>query len=534
MKNFISIWILFFTISSFSQTTVGLRSFNEDVSDGYSLFTPEKNQNVYLIDNCGRLVHQWNFDERPGLTCYLLENGNLLRAGRDNVEIRDWDNNIIWSFNFQANGIDNQHHDIEPLPNGNVLCVISDNYTEEEMVALGKTPLFTDDPFKLDKIIEIEPLGLNGGNVVWEWKMFDHLIQDINNSLPNFGIVENHPELIDLNYVHTTTANSNFSHVNGMDYNADLDQIIFSARSLNEIYIIDHSTSTIEASGHTGGNSNSGGDIIWRWGNPKVYKQGTSADQKLFSQHDPKWVESGYADEGKISVFNNGGDGSISFSSIHLIAPEIVNGDYTITNNTFNPQDYDWSWNGSVLGETVNEFKKCGVHSLPNGNLLFCENSKGQFTEVTKTGQVLWTYTNPTGVDGAVFNQLDVIANSENSLFRSEKYPSDYIGFTGKDLTPQDILENENSFSVTCTNTLSTDSFDYTSLKIINPIENHIILFSENVTFNNVSIIDIHGKTILTVKNFSGNQLPVNLSPSIYFIKLQNQNTDIFKKIIVK
>lgn len=535
MKSFIFTCVLLFSIHAFSQVpTIGLRVFSESTYEGYTLFSPERNHNVYLINNCGELVNQWIFDERPGLTAYLLENGNLLRAGNQNIEIRDWDNNLLWSYNIESNGLQDQHHDIEPLPNGNILLLIADNYSELEMEAIGRVPSTTNGEFRLDKIIEIEPDGFDGGNIVWEWKVIDHLIQDFDNTKPNFGVVENHPELIDLNFVQDTQPINDFTHMNSVDYNADTDQILLSARNLNEIYIIDHSTTTAEASGHTGGNSNSGGDILWRWGNPRVYKRGSIADQKLSQQHDAKWVKPGYADDGKISVFNNGGNGSSqTFSSIHLIAPELNNGNYTLTNNVFNPQDYDWSWNGTIQGEIVHDFKKSGAHSLPNGNILFCVTSAGQFTEISKTGQELWTYKNPVGTNGLIYNQFDEIINSLNSIFRAEKYPTNYLGFSGKDLTPQGIIENENSVSVICQNALSVQSSNYSHLKINNPIKNNLILFSENVKFNSISIIDINGKTILEIKDFSGNQLPISLSPSMYFLKAQDENKVIFKKIIV-
>jgi len=64
-----------------------------------------------------------------------------------------------------------------------------------------------------------------------------------------------------------------WTHVNAVDYNTDLDQIIVTSRHLGELYIIDHSTTTNEAAGHTRGNSNLGGDLLWRWGNPQVYRQ---------------------------------------------------------------------------------------------------------------------------------------------------------------------------------------------------------------------------------------------------------------------
>ena len=95
-----------FTIAlfySYAQTeTVGLL-YNDNISsEGYTLFSPEKNESVYLINNCGESVHSWLFSERPGLTCYLLNNGNLLRVGKDLLEIRDWNNAVTWSLNLDS------------------------------------------------------------------------------------------------------------------------------------------------------------------------------------------------------------------------------------------------------------------------------------------------------------------------------------------------------------------------------------------------------------------------------------------------
>src|SRR5690606_17439909 len=347
-------------LQSFAQaTSVGLQKHELSTYDGYTLFTPADNFKVYLINNCGEKVNEWTFTEKPGATCYILENGNLLRAGKDNIEIRDWDNNVVWTYGTTVNGI-LQHHDIEPLPNGNILCVVNDNYTLAEITAEGRNPSITSNNFRLDKIVELQPVGANSASIVWEWKFFDHFIQDFDNTKPNYGVVENHPELIDLNF--NNGYDSDWTHVNGIDYNATLDQIIISTRHLSEIYIIDHSTTTAEAASHSGGNSNKGGDILWRWGNPQVYRQGTIADQKLFLQHDSKWVENGYLDAGKISVFNNGGDGNFTYSAVHLIEPEIIANEYTLTTGRFNPQDFDWSWNGSFFGNVMFEDKKSDGH----------------------------------------------------------------------------------------------------------------------------------------------------------------------------
>ena len=94
-------------------------------------------------------------------------------------------------------------------------------------------------------------------------------------------------------------------HCNSISYNPMLDEILISSRSMSEIYIIDHSTSTQQASSHSGGNHNKGGDIVYRWGNPQVYNQGSLIDKKLFGQHDAHWIPNDFPDGGKIMIFNN-------------------------------------------------------------------------------------------------------------------------------------------------------------------------------------------------------------------------------------
>jgi hypothetical protein len=534
LQQFTTIILITISITCFSQEpTIGLLQYDETATEGYTLFTPESNNSVYLINNCGEVINSWDFTEKPGLTCYILQNGNLLRAGKNYIEIRAWNNNLLWSYSVSELGL-NQHHDIEPLPNGNILCIVGDNYSTNDIIAQGKNPSLVGANHKLDKIIEIQPIGTNSVNVVWEWKFIDHLIQDYDASKPNYGVVADHPELIDLNYIDPNISNQSvdYIHLNGIDYNSELDQILISSRNLNEIFIIDHSTTTLEASEHTGGNSNMGGDILWRWGNPRVYKQGNEMDQKLFVQHDAKWVESGYLDEGKISVFNNGGDGTSTYSSVHLLNPEFINDSYTKENSKFKPLDYDWSWNGEILNNMLLETKKSGAHSLPNGNFIITETSLGQVSEVTKSGNVLWTYRNPTGPNSNVFNQFED-ATAGNNCFRFEKYPVNFIGFSGKDMSPQSILENQNSISDSCSNSLSLSDLDINKLSVINPVKSNTIVFSNHLKADSISIINTEGKTVFFRKNYSGKFLNVDLNNSIYFIKFSLKNKTVYKKIIV-
>lgn len=526
-KKLISI-ILFQTIVllGFTQSpTVGLRHYEDGVTEGYTLFSPGQNKSVYLINNCGEVVNEWLFSERPGATCYLLENGNLLRAGKDSLEIRDWDNNLLWSYAMNDNGY-LQHHDIEPLPNGNILCVLTDRYTKAEMVAEGRDSTFFGPNFRLDKIIELEPVGLNDANLVWEWKIKDHLIQDHDATKLNFGVVEDHPELLDINF--DNAKDEDWFHTNAIDYNADLDQIIISPRHLSEIYIIDHSTTTAEAASHTGGTFNKGGDILWRWGNPQVYRQ--TGAQQLFFQHDSRWVDSGFADEGKISVFNNDGDGSGDFSSVHLITPVIANNAYTIQNNMFLPSAFDWSWDGILLGDTLDENKKSGAHLLRNGNVIICETSIGQISEITKAGDHLWSYKNPTGI-GPIADQFSPVA--DNDMFRGEKYEIDYPGFAGKDLSSQGILENENALTATCLTADVDEKVSENHLRIVNPVKDGEIIFNKNIEVNSISVCSLNGQVLYSEKQFAGKTLNIDLESGIYILQIENENRIESHKIVV-
>ena len=99
---------------------------------GYNLFSPQTSTDTYLLDNDGNTVHTWSSAYRPGLSAYLLEDGSLLRTANTGdstlnaggaggrVERYDWDGNLTWAFDYST-ADHRQHHDVEFLPNGNIL-----------------------------------------------------------------------------------------------------------------------------------------------------------------------------------------------------------------------------------------------------------------------------------------------------------------------------------------------------------------------------------------------------------------------------
>ncbi|NVK65239.1 MAG: aryl-sulfate sulfotransferase [Flavobacteriales bacterium] len=453
MKYIISTCLLMFlTLNvSWGQSTVGLTEYTSGNKEGFVLFSPMTSSNTYLIDKCGEKVHQWSTSSyRPALSVTLLEDGSLVRTGKlDNpnfneggsggiIERFDWDGNLTW--NYTISDTDNcLHHDIKVLPNGNILCIVWDRYTKQEAVQNGKDTSYNQQYLWSEKIVELQPVGNNNATVVWEWKLFDHLIQENDNTQLNYGVVSEHPELIDINYFPGAPNTADWIHFNSIDYNPDLDQILVSSHRMCEVWIIDHSTTTAEAATHTGGNSGMGGDLLYRWGNPQAYSRGTGANKVFYGQHHATWIPNGYPNEGKIMVFNNGLGRLGDYSSIDIIIPPLnASNTYDVPSSTpFLPTGLDWSYVSNPQSDFYSS-NISGVYPLDNGSFMITEGTSGRFFEINPFQQKLWEYVNPV-FSGGIANQGDTVTG--NPVFRCEFYNSDYEAFVGKDLTPQGEIE---------------------------------------------------------------------------------------------
>jgi len=432
---------------------VGLIQNSPQAYDGYTLFAPKHNTITYLINNEGRVINSWESDYEPGQSVYLLENGHLLHCNftknqgfigggeGGGIEEYDWEGNLVWDFWYTSDKY-LMHHDIEPLPNGNILALVVEKKTYDECIAAGFNPqMLRDKELFPDYVIEIERTGTNGGIIVWEWHVWDHLIQDYDPSKANYGDVASHRELIDANGSGRQTR-AFWNHMNSIDYNDVLDQILLSVRGNSEIWVIDHSTTTEEAAGHTGGRYSKGGDLLYRWGNPQTYRAGDTSDQQLFDQHDAQWIPGGHPGEGNILIFNNGlrrpgGE----HSTVEEIVPPVDNyGNYALSfGSTYGPKEPEWVYRAENPTDFYSEAIS-GCQRLPNGNTLICDGVHGVFFEVTSGGEIVWKYVNPVAGTGPISEgeaiPLDHRGHQMNAVFKILRYRPDYPGLIGKDLTP--------------------------------------------------------------------------------------------------
>jgi len=453
---FILLTFLFVSQHSFSQQTVGLFTHEAGQLDGYVLFAPIPSTTTYLIDKCGKLVHTWSSAYRPGQSVYLLEDGSLLRTGNTNnpilngggtggiIEKIDWDGNILWSYTLSTT-TECQHHDIFPMTNGNILAIVWQVHSNTEAIAEGRNPSQVNTAMWSEKIVELQPVGSNSANIVWEWYAWDHLVQDYDASKNNYGIVADHPELIDINFGSYTPLNTDWLHINSVHYNPQSDQAVLSVHNFNEIWIIDHSTTTAEAAMHNGGLLNRGGDLLYRWGNPAAYDRGNQSDKKLFGQHNAYWIEPGFADENKIMVFNNQHPGN--YSSVDIIEPPLQqdNSYSLVSGQAYLPVASSWTY----TAPTPTDFYAAnisGAQRLSNGNTLVCEGTKGKFFELDANDNIVWEYINPVQLNGPVTQGTTV---SNNIVFRCTLYEPGFAGFAGRDLTPGEPVEL-NPFAYSC------------------------------------------------------------------------------------
>jgi len=425
----------------------------EDATSGFTIVAPFNRRSVYLVDGEGDIVHTWQSDAYTTGPTELLPDGTLLRGrteqGRpDGVQLLDWDGKVLWD--YAPPDPYRLHHDFEVMPSGNILFNAAVGYTQSQLVAMGRDPTITPEVLWVEPIIEVKPNGTKGGDIVWSWDPLDHMVQEFDPSKPDYGAVADHPELIDINFPREYY--NEWQHSNAVSYNPELDQIVMTSRNFDELWVIDHNTTMAEAAGHTGGAHGRGGDLLYRWGNPRAYGAGSDDDHVLWGPHDAQWVPPGYPGEGNIIVFNNGQNMYTTrpegkYSTVEELVPPVnASGDYHLEQGTaFGPLEPVWRYVADPP-EDFFAWSMGGVRRLPDGNTLVCGGSSGYVFEVDSDGQLVWEYTTqsifevsrcyPPGLDEVPDQEA-----TEDELLRVDL--SSYLSDLDTDL--QDLVIGENS-----------------------------------------------------------------------------------------
>ncbi len=471
------------------------------LSDGYILCGAWGNNYTYLFDKDGKVIHTWNHkslpDSKNGYSCYLLENGNLLRSGQAPSSIRvsanaqplqgtineiDHAGAVVWTYTH-ADEEKMMHHDFKPMPNGHIIGVSFLNVTKADAIAAGiDSSIFSNSgsgiggtrTIEAEEIFELVPDRTGGGDhqIVWQWRILDHVIPEAQ--------AGEHPELF--NGKTGPLFVGQWVHLNGIDYDAKRDLVLFSSRVHSEVFVIDHSTTTAEAAGHTGGTHGKGGDLLYRWGRPSnylvEYKLDTvytaadtttdwmgrevitpadttvailkqrHANDVVNCLHSPTWIPEGYRGAGNILFFHNNVDAGMSrlgasqvievtpsFSEPgkFLLAPGVPSG----------PAAAAWTY---VPADDMFSKSMSTALRMKNGNTLIHEaypgdNRSGKNStvrEVDPSGKVVW---GPFTLESPVDSSADtgsqdpgipwgggLVGTAGFNPAKIMYYPSDYIG----------------------------------------------------------------------------------------------------------
>ena len=522
--------LIFLSAFYFISLSISSQSFN-----GFALYNSQGSNTTYLIDENQNIAHTWNLTTECNYTVALKKNGNLIRGTKYNNNVLGGaadagrvqeiapDGSIVWDYIY-SNADHLSHHDLT-LVGDNVLITAWEVKSASELSAAGYTGNIGSSGKWPTHFIELEPDGNGGANIVWEWHIWDHLCQDVDPNKPNYvSNISDHPELIDINMIQGPGGggpggqNGDWFHVNGVDYNEELDQIVFSSRFSSEIYIIDHSTTTAEAASHAGGNSGMGGDILYRWGNPSNY--GMNGNQIIpDAVHDSRWIPNdGRPNGGYLQIFNNKGISSNQSTVDGIKTPLDPSTGYTYIRTPGQP--YGPS---SYTTRYICQFSSSGQSAsdrMSNGNI-YVNASGGQggagvMYEVDSLGNLVWGPYNSQSQKG----------------FR---YECDYPGIIALkpymntnttscfDHTGNDDLIKE-MFSIYPNPTNDKINIDFSSLNdneldvIISNMYGQIIYneFIENIHYNNSIHIELdsypEGLYLITIRNNSGLSFTKNFS----------------------
>lgn len=371
--------IAVFTACSSDDSVTTESTTTEDIDTStYILVVDQTGQGADLINHDGDEIFTWDFDDAIGNDASLLDDGSMvvcLKADNATIAFGGYggvfqkinaDQTIDWEVTYSSNN-QTAHHDVEYLSNGNIIFPVWE--TVSDAAAIGFSG--TQDIYP-EAIVEMNPLT---EEIVWEWHVTDHLIQDYDSTKLNYGSVQDNPNKVDINY-NSTQDNGDIMHINGITVDELNDIVYVTVNNYSEIWVLDHSTTTAEAATSSGGNYNLGGDLVYRFGNPLAYDN--IGEVTLNDVHYPNLL-----DTGNMLVFSNNIYNQQSAVFEYELLPP-----YELVSGEDNEPEMVWSFTDSELYSAG----LGGAVRTPNGNTLIAEGRDGTVWEVSESGDVVWKY----------------------------------------------------------------------------------------------------------------------------------------------
>lgn len=595
MKNllFISCFLVC-SFSLFSQESFMIQTEtrywdNSNAYNGYTLFGTRGV--TYLIDMEGHVIHTWNIGTNPRFT----DGGTLLDAVGGNPSNQntwkelDWNGNAVWQYTETRSNY-HGHHDFAKIYNPKLgdstfIYIANKDLTSAQCLAAGCDTTQTYTNPQMDVIVEVDKMG----NVIWEWCFFDHIVQDLYPTKPNFGVVANSPGKIDLN-IRGNSVKSDWNHCNSLDYNEQLDQIVINSVH-GEFYVIDHGNTFIsgDPTASIALAATSAGDFKYRFGDPAKYDKGdppsvndnwekaTTGHKQLGGSHDIQWIKPGHPGAGNFLVFNNAQNlFELSSQSYIIEINPYLNSSGVNTGNYINPPLAGYnivnSPDNNLMKEKKNVSKQIvwryssknntsffstigsSAQRLPNGNTLVCSMNDGHFFEVKPTDtSIVWEYINPMTRDGIKKVKVDNYP-TYNGVFRAYRYTSTHPALAGQTLIQGNTMTGSTPNYFTPSDLTSVKEYenpaksgDILNQNYPNPFSNYTTIeFEINEPKKlNVIVYDLSGNEIklLTDRSYpkgkhqlqwdGSNENGVRMANGIYFYILKADNQQLCKKMIM-
>lgn len=344
---------------------------------GYTLIAPQTGGGkVYLIDIAGNVVHQWQMPTRAGRHAVILPNGNLgyngnhahspsryapwsMWHGGDFSEVTPG-GEVVWHFEDPAH-----HHDAQWLPNGNLLYAACDlvpaGFADRVPGGTAHSP---DEPMYGDVIREVD----RAGELVWEWKAWEHLDPKAFPIHPGFG-------------------RYHWPLVNGLGVMAD-GTVLMSLRTTSGIVGVDKASGAVKLHIPPG---------------------------VVSHQHAPVPLANG-----NILAFDNGNfrtGAHVAFSRVVEVDPAT--------------HQVVWSYADEMVNAFYTAFMG-NAQRLPNGNTHITESATGRLFEVTPAGEVVWEFIMPWFAEYPDADARKTGPGRLNSVFQTFRYMPDQLPWLRK------------------------------------------------------------------------------------------------------